>query len=304
MILTTALFVLSLVAVDECRMRRDAFEVDAAIRACRAAADDASLDVPSRIFALRLLAGAHLLKEDEHAAEMVLVRMLAFDGDAAPAADDGPEFRRLLERARARVFDARALDVRLIRDVVGRATAVRIVDRYGRVARAELVAGEARTPLPRLDEAPGVSSFVLPAGVDDTADGDVHVVVTGWTNKVLRHARIAPEPAAPVAAASVADMPHDERETLGFVLVGAGGALAVVGAIFGTALLWDLNVREPCPSDPSGCVPNRALLFGIYPATQRGDLFAHQTAWLLGTSTAVSAGTLIAVAGVGLVTLE
>lgn len=307
--LTTTVLAASLVdAIDECRTRRDDFEVDATIRACSAAADDASLDVASRIFALRLLAGAHVLKKDEHAAELILVRMLAFDGDAAPAPDDGPDFRRLLERARVRVLDERALDVRFVRNDVGRATAVRIVDRHGRVARAELVVGDARTPLPRLDEAPGVSSFPLPSSVvdgeGDALDDDAHVVVTGWTNKVLRQAPVALAPLAAGPATSVADMPPDALDTFGWILVGTGGALALTGVAFGSALMIDLSVREPCPADPAGCVPNKPMLFGIYPATQRADLFAHQTAWLTASTAAIGAGALIAAAGVGVVTFE
>lgn len=86
--------------------------------------------------------------------------------------------------------------------------------------------------------------------------------------------------------------------TVGWSLVGVGGALGLAGGVFLGATVLDLNVREPCPADPAGCVPNKALLFGIYAPEARADLFAHQTAWLTGSVAALAVGGLLVATGV------
>lgn len=120
---------------------------------------------------------------------------------------------------------------------------------------------------------------------------------------MLVDGRVGGERVAP-APSSTAALPFDGGDTLGWILVGTGSALALTGVAFGSALFIDLNVREACPGAPEGCVPNRALLFGIYSATQRAELFAHQTGWLVASTAAIGAGTFIALGGVGILTNE
>ncbi len=86
--------------------------------------------------------------------------------------------------------------------------------------------------------------------------------------------------------------------TVGWSLVGVGGALGLAGTLFLGATILDLNAREPCEADPTGCVPNKALLFGIYAPESRADLFAHQTVWLAGSIAAVGVGGLLVATGV------
>lgn len=91
--------------------------------------------------------------------------------------------------------------------------------------------------------------------------------------------------------------------TVGWSLVGVGGALGLAGGLFLGATVVDLNYREPCRADPvGGCVPNKALLFGIYGREARADLFAHQTAWLTGSLAALGVGGLLVATGVALAT--
>jgi hypothetical protein len=86
--------------------------------------------------------------------------------------------------------------------------------------------------------------------------------------------------------------------TVGWSLVGVGGALGLAGAVFLGATVIDLNYREPCEANPDGCVPNRSLLFGIYGKEQRADLFLHQTAWITGSIAALGVGGLVVATGV------
>ncbi len=292
-------------ALADCKRLHAEFAVDAMERVCRAVSDDPSRDVASRIFALRLLAGAQLLKGDERAAEMVLVRMFTFDIDASPAPEDGPDFRRVLARAKQRVVDEGVLDVTLVRDGdVVRSVLVR--DPLGRVARVEVQGARGSKQLARFDEKPGLATFVVPDDVAREATG-AEVVLVGWTNKPLRRIALveaapvpapAPAPASASASPSAASVAEQRSVVVPWTLIVAGGAVASAGLLVTAATVTDSNASEPCDASPDGCVPNRPLMFGVYSREARADFFAHYTAWLsAGMFTMLLGGVLVAGGG-------
>lgn len=87
--------------------------------------------------------------------------------------------------------------------------------------------------------------------------------------------------------------------TVGWSLVGVGGALGLAGVVFLTATAVDVTAREPCDADPvNGCLPSRPMLFGIYATNQRGALFEHQAVWFGGSAAALGVGGLLVATGV------
>lgn len=302
-------------ALTECRRAQQEFAVERMADICRVVADDPARDVASRIYALRVLGGAEILKGDKRAAEMVLMRMLSFDIDAAAAPDDGPDFRVVLESARGRVAAEGVLSVTVARaaDVV---TGVSVKDPLARVARVELVRADTggAIALARLDQTPGLATYVMPAGV---ATGEI--VLKGWTGKVLRRLSIAaragdhddgaggasgaggagPLVGAPAdaAAAGVGASP-----VVAWSMIAGGALIAGAGAVVAGGAVIDANAAEPCSADPvSGCVPNRALLFGIYATEQRSEFFDDYYGWIAGSATLVVVGAALAAGGATLV---
>ena len=137
---------------------------------------------------------------------------------------------------------------------------------------------------------------------DDAGPSAQHVLAQART-KVQARAAVAPETPrpgppttpAPVAAAAPA---ATTTATAGYVVAGAGGALALASTIVGGAAVYDLYFhRVPCGA--GSCVPFAPMLLGLYPAAQRRQFFADGPAWTAAAAVGLAVG--VAAAGFGVV---
>lgn len=123
--------------LDICKSAYESFEPKAAVKSCAAAADLEELPVSRRIDALRLLAQAHLLANEDSQAALAFARMLVLDDDLLLPKEAGPRERDVFARARAKIErDGRILATHDV-DADGRLQ-VSVTDPMKRVAGARV----------------------------------------------------------------------------------------------------------------------------------------------------------------------
>lgn len=123
--------------LDICKSAYESFEPKAAVKSCAAAADVKELPLSDRIDALRLLAQAHLLANEDSQATLAFARMLVLDDDLLLPREAGPRERDVFARARAKIErDGRILATHDV-DADGRLQAS-VTDPMRRVAAARV----------------------------------------------------------------------------------------------------------------------------------------------------------------------
>ncbi len=316
MMLTAALLVVATTTdIERCRAADLAFDATAMIGACSAAADDPASDSLTRGEALRRLALGHQLNNDGASAEATLRRLLVLFPNATLTADLGPRLEELLARARQRLRreGSLAVDVDLVKH--GAALTVRVLDRLGRVRRADLIgSGAAPVTLERADEAPGriVFSGALPANLDAHEAVAVHLVAWDGSELEQHTVRAALEPARDAQLGAdgsgalggdpAAKLAHQEpgvaTTTTGATALAVGAPLFLVGAALGAIASYELFLdRIPCTDGGRMCVPE-TVFFGMYQGIERERFLTTDgpALLLLGVGTA-SIGALLSAGG-------
>lgn len=302
--------------IDRCRAADVAFDVTTMIEACGAAADDPASDSLARGDALRRLALGYQLSGHNDDAEAALVRLLVLFPNATLTADLGPRWDALLARARQRVQrdGALAVDVEILDE--GATVAVRVLDRLGRVRRAELLVGDAAAvSLGRVDDAPGrvVFSGSLPRPTSPHEEVTVRFVAWDGSELERRTVRAAvasplPSPTTPSTEAGSSGAPATRATgaaatdpattTTGVVAIVLGAPLVVGGVALGTVTAYELYLhRVPCAEGPELCAP-MSVFFDQYRSTERDRFFTTDgPAFLVVSLGATVVGALLSTGG-------
>ena len=246
-----------------CRARDKAFDVHGTIDACLAVIALPVLPAADRVEAMKLLAGAQVVADDEGAAEVTFVHMLILDGTAKPPATAGPRVQENFSRARQVLEGTAAVNATVVfgpaRNVV-----VDVVDPLGRVTSAHLQLGSGDAVsdivLNAAGDLRGRYAGAVPAGLA----GPWRLVLAGPTGAVVTASGDsagtfdpAARPAAPSASSSSSSAPAAVRGDPTMAFVGLGVALGGAVMVLASPLYGAL------PSDVGAVVAPVAVVAGI-----------------------------------------